>query len=118
MKITKGNIRVEFVRLGEGYEGDYNPDDPDDEELYRFDVSYKHNGKWHEIPDASYCTAMPVKTEKAILRKALTLIADEYYNACSGRYIPGSSPSVKRMGESLSWLNPADFEIEASRDPS
>jgi len=38
-EMIRDNIMVEWVELGEGLCGDYNPDDPDDIELLRFDVS-------------------------------------------------------------------------------
>jgi len=41
-KFTGMTVRVE---LGEGKCGDYDPDDPNDIELLRFDVSYKPKGK-------------------------------------------------------------------------
>jgi len=38
MNLIKNNIMVEWVELGEGLSGDYNPDDPKDIELLRFDI--------------------------------------------------------------------------------
>ena len=111
MKVVKGNIKAEWVELGEGYGGDFEPSDPDDVELLRFDVSYKEKGVWLEIPDASYCTRMPVKAPAVIKRKALDVIVNEYYDACSGKYSE-DSPSVKKLGEHLSWICPEDFNIK------
>ena len=113
--IQKGNIKVEWVELGEGLCGDYNPDDPDDIELLRFDVSYQNDkGEWLEIPDSSYCTMMPVKAPDEIRQKALQVIFNEYYHALSGHYHE-HSPSVKHLGEWLSWICPEDFEQVTSR---
>jgi len=37
-KLKKGKVIIEWVELGEGWSGDYNSDDPEDEELLRFDA--------------------------------------------------------------------------------
>jgi hypothetical protein len=39
-ELIRGRVRVEWVELGEGWNGYYQEDDPDDEELLRFDVSW------------------------------------------------------------------------------
>jgi len=49
-EVTKDGITLRFVELGEGSEGDYNPDDPEDAELLRVDVLF--DGE--EVD--SYCT--------------------------------------------------------------
>lgn len=110
MELIKGNIKAEWVELGEGWSGDYDPDDPEDDELLRFDMSYKdEHGIWQEIPDSSYCTRMPVKAPENIKLQALQVILDEYVNACSGHYHE-NSPSCKRLGEKMSWICPEDFK--------
>ena len=48
--ITRGVVKIEWVNLGEGYDGDYDPENPDDVNLLRFDVSKKVNGEWTEAP--------------------------------------------------------------------
>lgn len=77
----RGNIIAEWEYIGEGWSGDYNPDDPDDTMLLRFSVKEFHKvsefgGQWVEMDDASYCTQMPVDTDEKILRRALELILD------------------------------------------
>ena len=57
-EVTDGVFTLRFVELGEGYSGDYNPDDPDDEELLRVDIfinDYEDNPYPDEAVD-SYCT--------------------------------------------------------------
>lgn len=49
-RAVNGEFALEFVELGEGMSGDFNPDDPDDVELLRVDV-YR-NGEQVD----SYCT--------------------------------------------------------------
>ena len=36
--LIKGNRKVDLWQAGEGWNGDYDPDDPNDVELWRFDV--------------------------------------------------------------------------------
>ena len=109
MELTRNNIKVEWVELGEGVSGDFDPDDPDDIELLRFDVSFKNGSEWTEIPDASYCTRFPVNACPELKLRALEVILDEYCDALCGEYNE-NSPSVKKLGEHLSWICPEDFE--------
>lgn len=98
-------IRVEWYNADEGVCGDYNPDDPDDVNLLRFDVYIKRNGSWEAVDDASYCTCMPADTSPEILRAALRMLLKEYTNALR------SDPeySVKKLGETMSWMSPNWF---------
>ena len=68
--LVRGDVRVSFVYCEEGYGGDYNPEDPDDDPLLRMDVAvreemnYPHtdgpNGDgWENVSSSSYCTGMP-----------------------------------------------------------
>jgi len=100
MELIKNNVKVEWVELGEGFSGDYDPDDPDDVELLRFDVSVLIDKEWVDPGDASYCTLFPVNESDEIKMKALKLIMDEVYEWASQGY------SVKKLCERLSWINP------------
>ena len=105
-----GNIKVELVDLGEGLCGDYNPEDPDDVELFRFDVSYRdEHGNWNPIPDSSYCTRLRVNIPEKLKKKALIVLIKEYHNAVGPKYTE-LSPSVKKLGERLSWICEGDFK--------
>jgi hypothetical protein len=112
--LIKGRVRVEWVELGEGWIGDYNPDNPEDEELLRFDVSWwlpdtddpenldptNENafGDWSDPGDASYCTAFPVKATPEQRQKGLELIMGEVYEPLV------SGHSIKKLCERLSWI--------------
>jgi hypothetical protein len=103
LALIDGKYRVEWVHLGEGKDGDYDPNDPDDVELLRFDVSF--DGEL--IPDGSYCTLMPVNTPEDILKKGLERIMDTIYDKCS------TGDCWKRGGkvfEELSWIEPKWFQ--------
>ena len=99
------DIRVDFITIGEGYNGDYNPNDPDDEELIRFDVYAKHiegfDDDWTMVEDASYCTTLPVNTPIDELKKKITVVFKEYKNVQLHIQQGGS---VKKLGETLSWI--------------
>lgn len=101
MELIKKNIKVEWVDLGEGFSGDWDPDDPEDQALLRFDISRFENKEWVEIPDASYCTLFPSDSSDELKIKSLKHIMNYIYsNAASGR-------SIKKDCEQLSWIEPS-----------
>ncbi len=84
-----------LTELGEGWNGEYNPDDPEDEELVRFDMYRERNEKdwwdadhgehvngrfvsWYAPQDSSYCTALPVgdKAGRSALLAMLTQMVE------------------------------------------
>ena len=52
MALIDGRYKVEWVNLGEGKDGDYDSNNPDDIALLRFDISF--DGEL--MQDGSYCT--------------------------------------------------------------
>lgn len=62
-------FRLEWVNLGEGWSGDYDPEDPEDVPLLRADLFMEENGEWVEPADSSYCTLAPVGTPEEKLRE-------------------------------------------------
>ena len=78
MELVRNYLKVEWVNLNEGYNGDFDPSDPEDTNLLRFDVSYFDEDlkDWQAIDDASYCTCMPAETPESILKRALEIIMD------------------------------------------
>lgn len=101
MRVELADIAVEWVDLGEGWNGDYDPSDAGDAPLLRFDTYRKVDGGWEPFDDGSYCTAMPVGTDEATLRSALWIIADEVHQTFA------SGGSVKKVCEHLSWISPS-----------
>ena len=101
-ELVKGNVMVCWVELGEGWDGDYDPDDPDDEELLRFDVLVKEGlnddttTQWSEVE--SYCTAVPVTATPEERARGLKLIMDEVYDAIQ------ADAGIKHICGSLSWM--------------
>ena len=95
IKVRKTDVEVELEYIGEGWGGDYDKDDPEDEPLMRFTVKYKGE----ELDDASYCTALQATLEHEILLFAATEILDEVYDEVMDRH------SIKRLSERLSWID-------------
>jgi hypothetical protein len=111
MEIIKGKCKVEWVELGEGWSGDYNPNDPEDEELLRFDVytsdtNYCTCGRkpcacgeeWVDPGDVSYCAAFPVGAPDKLKMRALELIVERLYDQPVNYW--------KKICEELSWISP------------
>lgn len=94
--VRHGKFRVAWVNLGEGWEGDYDPDDPSDENLLRFDVFIKEESHWVDPGDASYCTQVPASTSVELLILGACYILEEVRGA----------GSLKRSCERLSWISP------------
>ena len=107
MSIYDDVLRVDWVNIDEGIFGDYDPDDPDDVNLLRFDVCVKlENGEWEPIDDASYCTNMPADASKEVLERALRCIFNRYRDVING---PEIYTSVKKLGEELSYIGEGNF---------
>lgn len=98
-ELIRGNIKVEWSELGEGLCGEYNSKDSKDIELLRFDVYKLENKEWIPIDDASYCTLVPVSTDRITKMKLLKLLMDEIYEPASSGY------SIKKLCERLSWVD-------------
>lgn len=109
MSIHDDVLRVDWYNADEGICGDYDPDDPEDVNLLRFDVYIKGNEdgskEWLEVTDASYCTNMPATASEDVLEKALRYIFNRYREVISGP----THPSVKKLGEALSHIAEDDF---------
>jgi hypothetical protein len=104
MELIRNNIKIEWVDLGEGWNGDWDPDDPDDTSLLRFDVSELKNNEWIEIPDASYCTQFPTNTPDHLKKRALHVIMNKIYDHAT------TGQSIKRQCQFMSWIKPSDVE--------
>lgn len=106
LQIIFGGVKVEWVDCVEGNDGDYDPNDPDDVPLLRFDVSTWADGGWEEPADYSYCTRMPLYTDRVILLKALLHLAvgaDEHR----------VNGTLKRWLQEQSWMKPEDFKEDS-----
>lgn len=98
MVYESNGIRVELESIGEGVNGDFDPNDPDDIELLRFFI-YRHDGiDWVPVDDATYCTVLPVAASTPMKIMAVEFI----YKAIAEDVRAGLS--IKRKCEELSWM--------------
>ena len=102
LSIQGKKVRADWYRAGEGFCGDYNPNNPDDEELLRFDIYYREdeNAEWKEVEDASYCTFVSVDDDEETKEFHLIHIWKEYNDVL----FHDTTASVKKLGERLSWV--------------
>lgn len=98
--------RVSLEYIGEGWSGEYNPDDEDDVPLLRLDLlAYKgYQGfsdevdeKWVYPWDGSICTSLhataPLEEQQAFLASALEFLSD----------IIQANGSVRKAMDSITW---------------
>ena len=83
---------------GEGYNGDYDPSDPEDTPLLRFTVMAIREAAWECVEDGSYCTRISVDTEE----EALIVLG---YDILHMWVLSGHS---KRALEDASWMLPKE----------
>jgi len=104
MSLEKENVKVEWVDLGESsFGGEYDPDNPRDIAVLRFDVFTREDEKaeWEDPGNASYSTNMPVDTPEPILMQALKRILGEVFDVIS------SGISIKKTCSDLSFIEPS-----------
>ncbi len=99
VKVASGRFRVVWEYIGEGLEGDFNPDDPDDYQHLRFSCDCRENKEWVGVENASYCTRLPISTPKRLLKLAARNVLEAV-----------SHSGHKRRLEELSWLCLEDFD--------
>lgn len=102
--VIEGRFMANWVYLGEGWDGEYDPNDPDDMALLRFDTYEWGDGDWEPIDGGTYCTGMPVGTDRDTLVWVLERIVADLH-ACLD--------SPRRMLEGWSWVNPSWAEVKA-----
>lgn len=112
--VQNQEYRVTFEWIGEGNEGDYQIGDESDTPLLRFSVDrnesvLRSRKTWVAVEDGSYCTQMPLYTDKRIIKAAALHILAALGNR--GRW------SVKKTLERMSWIRPELFMEETSPDP-
>jgi len=109
--LERGDFRVTWEWIGEGWSGDYDEEDEQDDPLLRFSVDQhifpdedsEENAEsyWEQLDDASYCTRLPITTPTKHLAIAAAQILEE---------VEDHPDNYKRELESLSWFEPDDFK--------
>jgi hypothetical protein len=126
--LIRARVRIEFSALGEGLDGDYDPADPEDVELLRFDFYGLLDGASLTALDASYCTQVPAATPGPVKRALLAVLADtgaQSVESGLGLLIQEHDgdrssaaqecefhPESRRTFERLSWITPAAVGYE------
>lgn len=101
MELVKDNVKVCWINIGEGHCGDYDEEDPEDENLLRYDVYVLDEDDWIAVDDASYCTYVPADTDREELMRLLGILMDEFYEVLHDDI----HASVKKLGERMSWVS-------------
>jgi len=97
--LTRGRVRVELKWIGEGRQGDYNPEDEADEKLLRFYVQRQVDGRFEDVEDGSSCTQISDDSKWTVKM----VRAEEIMDAVYDYVICGMS--IKKICERLSWLS-------------
>lgn len=97
--LERGDKRVTWEWIGEGWSGDYDETDKEDTPLLRFSCDERVDNDWQPLNDASYCTRLPVTTCTAHLVRGAGIVLEAIQDI-----------SYKKNLEHLSWFCPDDFE--------
>lgn len=109
MKVAGGSFMIEWMWIGEGRNGEYDPYDPTDEELVRFDVYRAGRDGWELVEDGSYCTDVPAHTPSETILKLSHIMIKRLEDAAS------KGNSLKKTCEALSWINPSWVKFNGMR---
>ena len=101
-------IAVDWEELGEGWCGEYDPEDPEDTELLRFDVMVKEFGEdeFSYLDNGSFCTRFPVNAPEPVKQAGLLLIFQRL-EPLVREYLVNGDRRYKREAEELSWIEPS-----------
>ena len=83
---------------GEGWNGDYDPSDPNDSLLLRFDVDHLVDGEWEPVDNGSMCTGLSADISPEKANVALQIIMKEVGDPVR------AGNSIKKTCERLSWI--------------
>lgn len=103
LTLTREAVRATFRHIGEGYGGEYDPTDPSDEPLLRFDIDVLRQGGWEPVDNASYCTRLSALAAPALQRHALYLILNKVHD----EYDKGND--LAPICRELSWIDDQCF---------
>lgn len=105
--LLRGDVRISWVDNGEGQDGIYNPSNPDDMPLLRFQIFYLGGGE--EVMVASVKSQTSRREETDIRQKLLQKIADQVVGPIEEKQpTPEDSevPAIKTTLEKLAWIGP------------
>ena len=117
MRLESSWLRVDWANIGEGYHGDFDKDDENDEPLLRYYAYYRQEpgDEFMEVEDFSCCTMISANTSHAILERALRFIYRLLAESLSGRIrgVKCRSPREITDNLGLSWMT-ADMFVYSS----
>lgn len=111
ISVDDGLLKVELAYIGEGFTGDYDSNDPDDEPLLRFYtyVNSNHGTKeepfWEEVRDGSYCTSVSKNSEIAHIAEVAKTILIEFRKIITCYDEKEGIPSIKKTAEKMSHIS-------------
>lgn len=109
-RLADGDLAIEFADEGEGYEGEYDPVDPNDRPLLRVSFLKRDDEDpdgWSYIDGASWCTEVGVDSDPALRQRHMQYALDRGNELLSGEH--GSPERVASFAESMSHLKEADL---------
>lgn len=101
----RGPIRVAWVCLGEGYNGDYDPTNPEDELLLRFNLSVKDGGSRDFETVESRRTCFAEKASEKDKEAALDILLRRFYDA----YTCDSRRCICTLADELSYISAGTY---------
>lgn len=113
--VGRDRLAVELAHVGEGWEGEYDADNPDDEPLLRFSVlGQTLDGEWVALDRTSYCTGLSAHAAWEVRLAA----AAQVFNEVAPLLSPGPGEEIteetgqnaKRTCQDLSRLNEKELE--------
>ena len=111
ISVDDGLLKVELAYIGEGFTGDYDSNDPDDEPLLRFYtyVNSNHGTKeepsWEEVSDGSYCTSVSKNSEIVHIAEVAKTILLEFRKIITCYDEKEGIPSIKKAAEKMSHIS-------------
>lgn len=102
----RGHVRVAWVCLGEGYNGDYDPKNPEDELLLRFDVAVKSDDTGTFTTVESRCTCFAAKASEKDKEAALDVLLDRFYHA----YTADPRHCLGPLADELSYISADTYQ--------
>ena len=97
----RGSVRVAWVCLGEGYNGEYDPKNPEDELLLRFDVAVKDEDIGDFVTTKSRCTCFAANTPIKDKEAALDVLLDHFHHA----YTSQTRHCMSSLADKLSYIS-------------
>jgi hypothetical protein len=110
MELTSSHLRLVFEYEGEGWGGDFDQSDPADDKLLRFSLYARdpeNATEWVEVPDTSYCTALPSSTPHHLQR----LIAESMLGEFESAFVSSPPEALRGLARFFSWISPSDAAL-------